>query len=80
MVAAQDVEYQGLILRDVRACPSQLLAAKQVFEKVDVAIGSPVCPQVVVEITEGRSSLRFSEGPIDVDLLDMSPGWSRKFQ
>lgn len=79
-IAAMDVMYQGLRLRDVRFCPSQLLDARMVFEsppQVDEETGRAAV-QVIREDSHGRNGLVFSEGPIDVDLDAVRPGWERK--
>ena len=79
-IAGLDVQHQGLRLRDVRFCPSQLLHARQIFEApplVDETGRAGI--QVIREDGTGRNGLVFSEGPVDVDLDAVRPSWERKF-
>jgi hypothetical protein len=79
-VASLDFVHQGLVLRDVRFCPSQLADAVQIFERApNVDHTRRAAVQVICEGGAGRSGLRFEEGPITVDLESLREGWGRKF-
>lgn len=79
-VRSLDFAHQGLVLRDVRFCPSQLVRARQVFERAPMVDGTKrAAVQVIREDGQGRNGLKFSEGPIDVDLDSLRPGWDKKF-
>lgn len=84
-VAAQtirslDFTHRGLVLRDVRLCPNQLVHARQVFERAPMVDETKrAAVQVIREDGQGRNGLRFTEGPIDVDLESLRQGWDKKF-
>lgn len=78
-VESLDRPHLGLLLRDVRFCPGQLNKAVQVFEGFELNGDSRPDVQVVIEDQPGCNRLVWSDGPIDVDLDAIRPGWDRKF-
>lgn len=79
-ILARDFHHRGLVLRDVRFCPSQLGDALQIFERApNVDHTKRAAVQVICEDGQGRNGLRFEEGPITVDLETLREGWSKKF-
>jgi len=79
-IRSRDFMHRGLVLRDVRFCPSQLGDAVQIFERApNVDETKRAAVQVICEDGQGRNGLRFEEGPITVDLESLREGWSKKF-
>lgn len=79
-IRSRDFTHRGLVLRDVRFCPSQLGDAVQIFERApNVDHTRRAAVQVICEDGQGRNGLRFEEGPITVDLESLREGWSKKF-
>lgn len=82
-IRSRDFMHRGLVLRDVRFCPSQLGDAVQIFERApNVDHTQRAAVQVICEDgqgRQGRNGLRFEEGPISVDLETLRPGWDKKF-